>query len=198
MSDTEDVRVAWGRTVHWLAVHAPASARALRGPATDEDLAGLRAALGFDVPDVLETLLRMNNGSTAKDTTRTLPSGRTAAAPHLDSAVLPPGRVLLGCAEMAEKRAKWQSFGETPEDYWRACWIPVVHDFDGAYYGYVLDASGGAAGFPVLEFFEAGDPEQCAPSLGALLGSFADALELGRWGDWRAAVADGVLRWRLD
>jgi cell wall assembly regulator SMI1 len=96
VSEVEEVQSAWGRIVHWLEANAPVSAQALRGPATDEDIASLHEALGLDVPDALEALLRMNNGSTAKDTTRVLPNGRVLPVRHLDSVIFPYGRILLG------------------------------------------------------------------------------------------------------
>lgn len=196
MSEVEDVRSAWGRIVHWLEVNAPVSAQALRGPATDEDIASLREALGVDVPDVLEALLRMNNGSTAKDTTRVLPNGRVLPVRHLDSAIFPYGRILLGCAEIGEEYAEWRRSEEENglEDYWRVPWIPVIQDFEGQYYGYAVDASE-AAGFPVLEYGEGSIPGEASRSLGMLLDSFADALQSGSWDGWPARVEKGSLRW---
>ena len=196
MSEVEEVQSAWGRIVHWLEVNAPVSAQALRGPATDEDIASLHKALGLDVPNVLEALLRMNNGSTAKDTTRVLPNGRVVSVRHLDSALFPYGRILLGCAEIGEEYAKWRRSEEENdlEGYWRVSWIPVIQDFEGQYYGYAVDASG-ASGFPVLEYDEGSIPGEGSPSLGMLLDSFADALQRGSWDGWPARVQKGSLRW---
>lgn len=192
----EEVQSAWGRIAHWLAVNAPVSAQALGGPATDEDIAGLREALGFDVPDVLEALLRMNNGSTAKDTTRSLPNGRVVPVRHLDSAIFPYGKILLGCAEIGEAYAKWRraEVENGLDGYWRVSWVPVIQDFEGQYYGYAVDASG-ASGFPVLEYGEGSVPGEASPSLGVLLALFADALERGSWDGWPARVDKGALRW---
>lgn len=196
MSETEAVRSAWGRIVRWLTVNAPVSAQALCGPATGEDIAGIREALGFDVPDVLEALLRMNNGSTAKDTTRSLPNGRVVPVRHLDSAIFPYGKALLGCAEIVAQYAKWRrSEVENGLDgYWRASWVPVIQDLEGQYYGYAVDTSE-TSGFPVLEYGEGSIPGEAFPSLAALLDSFADALESGSWNGWPARVEEGSLRW---
>lgn len=195
MTEVEAVRKAWHRIVRWLTENAPAGARALRGPASDQDIATLRAALGFAVPAELEALLRITDGSTAKDTVRALPTGRVVPDPDPDSAILPPGRVLPGCKEIAEERAKWLAFGEPPGGHWRPAWIPVVTDFEGAYYGYALDASG-TDPIPVVEFMEAAvAPVHAAPSLSALLDAFADAFERGHWDDWRLVVTHGSLRW---
>jgi cell wall assembly regulator SMI1 len=190
------VRSAWGRIVHWLTVHAPASAQTLCGPATDEDIAGLREALGFEVPNVLEALLRMNNGSTAKDSTRNLPNGRVVPVRHLDAAIFPNGKILLGCTGIAKEYAKWRRTEEENglDGYWRASWVPVIQDFEGQYYGYAMDASG-ASGFSALEYGEGSVPAEASPALAALLDSFADALESGNWGGWSARVQKGSLRW---
>lgn len=189
----KEARSAWGRIVHWLEANAPESALALGRPATDADIAGLREVLGFEVPDVLEALLRMNNGSTAKDTTRVLPNGRVVPVRHLDSAIFPYGKVLLGCAEIGEEYAKWRRAEEENglDGYWRASWIPVIQDFERQYYGYAVDASGS----PVLEYGEGSVPGVASPSLGALLNTFADALESGSWDGWPARVEKGSLRW---
>ena len=119
---------AWARAVHWLAVNAPASAQVLGGPATDEDIAGLREALGFEVPDVLDELLRMNNGSTAKDVMRSFPSGRVVPVRHRDAAIFPDGKILLGSTEIAKEYVKWRRTEEENglDGYWSACWVPVV------------------------------------------------------------------------
>ncbi|AEW97058.1 MoeA domain protein, domain I and II [Streptantibioticus cattleyicolor NRRL 8057 = DSM 46488] len=186
---------AWGRIVHWLQVNAPVSAEALCGPATDEDIAGLSEALGFEVPDVLEALLRMNNGSSAKDTTRLLPNGQVGPVRHLDSVIFPYGKILLGCAEIGEQYAKWRGAEEEHDldGYWKIPWIPVIQDFEGQYYGYAVDS--GVPGLPVVEYGEGSVPREAAPSLAVLLGSFADALERGSWGEWPEWVDQGSLRW---
>ncbi|MFJ3820388.1 SMI1/KNR4 family protein [Streptomyces nodosus] len=197
MSEVEEVRSAWGRIVHWLEANAPASAQALCGPAADGDIASLHEALGVDIPDALEALLRMNNGSTAKDTKRVLPSGRVLPVRHPDAAFFPAGMVLLGCAEIAEQYAKWRRSEEEHgiEGYWGASWVPVVQDFEGQHYGFAVDASGASSGFPVLEYGEGSLPGEASPSLGTLLDTFADALQRGRWDGWPARVERGSLRW---
>ncbi|WP_105971394.1 SMI1/KNR4 family protein [Streptomyces geranii] len=201
MYGTEEVRSAWRRIVRWLTENAPVSARALRGPATDEDIAGLRTALGFDVPDVLEALLRLNNGSGAKDTARTLPNGRVVPVKHLDSAIFPFGKVLLGCEELVATRARLLNIAQEAEGYWQPSLIPVVWDFEGACYGYALETSGslGPSGPRVLQYTEVGSDETdptASLSLGELLSSFADGTERGNWDVQRPLVVDGSLRWR--
>lgn len=193
VSETERVQSAWRRIVQWLTANAPVSAQALRGPATDEDIEGLREALGFEVPAVLEALLRMNDGSTAKDTTKTLPHGRVVPDRHLDSVIFPYGKVFLGCKEITERRAQLMASTQEAEGYWNPSLIPVIWDFEGGYYGYALDASG----FQVLEYAEVG-PGETDPTrtLGELLESLASGMTGGSWDVQRAVVESGRLGWR--
>ncbi|MET8787435.1 SMI1/KNR4 family protein [Streptomyces sp. NPDC004589] len=195
MSENEEVQTAWRRIARWITANAPSTAQALRGPATDEDIAGLRDALGFEVPDVLEALLRANNGSGAKDTTQTLPNGRVVPVRHLDSAIFPFGKVLLGCEEIVEARAQMLDMAQEAEGYWEPHLIPVIWDFERAYYGYALDASG-SSGFRVLHYAEV-TPRETDPttSLGELLTSFADGMDRGNWDVQRPRVVNGSLRW---
>jgi cell wall assembly regulator SMI1 len=196
VSEIEEVQAPWGRIARWLTANAPSTAEALRGPATDEDIAGLRDALGFEVPDVLEALLRTNNGSGAKDTTQTLPNGRVVPVNHVDSAIFPFSKVLLGCEEIIATRARLLDMAQEAEGYWQPHLIPVVWDFEGAYYGYALDASG-SSGFRVLRYAEV-SPNETDPttSLGKLLRSFADGMDRGNWDVLRPRVVNGSLRWR--
>ncbi|MFE0632870.1 SMI1/KNR4 family protein [Streptomyces sp. NPDC058864] len=196
MSEIEEVQAAWGRIVRWLGVNAPSTKEALRGPATDEDIAGLRDALGYEVPDVLEVLLRANNGSGAKDTTQTLPNGRVVPFNHLDSVIFPFSKVYLGCEEIIATRARLLDLAQEAEGYWQPHLIPVLWDFEGAYYGCALDASG-SSGIGVLHYAEA-SPNETDPkdSLGELLTSFADGFERGHWDVQRPQVVNGSLRWR--
>lgn len=195
MSESEEVQTAWRRIARWITANAPSTADALRGPATDEDIAGLRDALGFEVPDVLEALLRANNGSGAKDTTQTLPNGRVVPVNHVDSVIFPFGKVLLGCEEIVETRAQMLDMAQEAEGYWEPHLIPVIWDFERAYYGYALDTSG-SSGFRVLEYAEV-SPNETDPttSLSELLTSFADGMDRGNWDVQRPRVVNGSLRW---
>jgi cell wall assembly regulator SMI1 len=195
VSETEEVQSAWGRIVRWLAANAPVSARALSAPATDEDIAGLRERLGFEVPEALEAWLRMNNGSTAKDSTAPRPDGGTQLIPHRDSAIFPFGKVFLGCEGIARQRAWYLRMAAEAgdEDYWKPSWLPVIEMSD-APYGYAIEASGHAKS-PVWQYVEGGLPKVEAPSLSALLGSFADALENDDCEGGPALVVDGRLVW---
>ena len=96
MSHADAVRLSWTRIVRWLEENAPASAQALNPPAAEADIRELRDSLGCQVPEALETWLRLNNGSTAKDSRISIPGG-VRLTPHLDSKIFPGGEVFLDC-----------------------------------------------------------------------------------------------------
>lgn len=96
MPHADGVRSSWTRIVRWLEEHAPASAQALNPPATDADIQRLSDHLRFRLPQALETWLRQNNGSTAKDSTTAVPGG-FRLVPHVDSRIFPGGEVFLDC-----------------------------------------------------------------------------------------------------
>lgn len=180
MSDVDDVISSWGRIVRWLDLNAPGSFQALKPPATDAEISLLNSALGFEVPDVLEALLRINNGSTAKDAERPIPGG-IELLPHADSMIFPMGKVLHGCKEIVRQHAEYlyaaREMGDS--EYWKESWIPVVEMPD-APYGFILDAEQKGGSCPLLSFSEASRPRPYADSLGDALGAVADVLEHGR------------------
>ncbi|WP_326665753.1 hypothetical protein [Streptomyces canus] len=78
-------------------------------------------SLGFGIPDVLEVWLRMNNGSTAKDSEKPIPGGGTARLPHRDSIIFPDGMRFLGCKEIAGRHAEYLHIARDigDGDYWK-------------------------------------------------------------------------------
>ncbi|MEV7344161.1 SMI1/KNR4 family protein [Streptomyces sp. NPDC093544] len=180
MSQVDEVISAWERIVRWLEDHAPASAQALHPPATNGDIHRLNERLGFDIPDVLEAWLRMNNGSTAKDTTQPIPGGGVALIKHVDSGLFPSGMAFHGCDEIAREHDDYLHIarGMADEDYWKPAWLPVIALPD-APYGFILDAGQPKGTAPVLRFAEASYPKPHLPSLGDLLRPMADLLEHG-------------------
>lgn len=180
MSQVDEVISAWERIVSRLEERAPASAQALRPPATNEDIQRLNERLGFEIPDVLEAWLRLNNGSTAKDTTQPIPGGGVMRIPHADSGLFPSGMAFHGCDEIAREHDEYLHIarGMADEDYWKSAWLPVVALSD-APYGFILDAGQPGGAVPVLRFGEASYPRPYLPSLGDLLRPMADLLEHG-------------------
>ncbi|MFF9028703.1 SMI1/KNR4 family protein [Streptomyces iakyrus] len=202
MSQVDEVASAWERIVGWLRRNAPASAETLRPGASDEEIARLDAALGFDIPDVLEVWLRLNNGSTAKDSEKPIPGGGTALLPHRDSVVFPGGMRFLGCKEIAHRHAEYlyiaRDIGD--DEYWKSPWIPVMEQSD-APYGIILDAQNPSGPPPLLRFSEGDYPTSFLPSLGDFLRPLSDLLETGQapgsvMAHERFTVAEGRLRWR--
>ncbi|MFE9767942.1 SMI1/KNR4 family protein [Streptomyces sp. NPDC005808] len=202
MSQVDEVTSAWERIVRWLEEHAPASAQALRPAATSEDISSLNERLGFEVPEVLKAWLRMNNGSTAKDTTRPIPGGGVTRIPHADSGLFPGGMVFHGCEEIAREHGEYLHLarGMNDEDYWKPAWLPVVALSD-APYGFILDAGQPGEAAPVLRFAEAYYPAPHLASLGDLLRPMADVLEHGEapgthLAHRRFIVTNGSLDWQ--
>ncbi|WP_369030837.1 SMI1/KNR4 family protein [Streptomyces adonidis] len=196
-----EVASVWERIVSWLQGHAPASAEALRPGASDEEIAGLNENLGFEIPTVLETWLRMNNGSTAKDSAKPIPGGGISLLPHRDSVIFPGGMRFLGCKEMAGRHAEYlhiaQDIGD--DEYWQSPWIPIMEKSDGPY-GVILDAQNPPGPPPLLTFSEGDFPSFFLPSLDDYLRPLSDLLETGSapgsvMEHERFTVTDGRLRW---
>ncbi|MFJ9351966.1 SMI1/KNR4 family protein [Streptomyces sp. NPDC101237] len=202
MSQVDEVASAWERIVSWLRKHAPASAEALRAGATDAEIARLNERLGFEIPDVLEVWLRLNNGSTAKDITEPLPGGGRRINPHIDSLVLPGNYAFRSCEEIWNKyRFYLRSAEELGDDeYWKPSWIPVAEAFDSPD-GLIVIAQNSAGGAPLLRFSEYYHSSPYLPSLSGYLVSVADLLEHGEapgtaMERQRFDVADGRLDWK--
>ena len=199
-SDAERVGQAWWSIVCWMEENAPLSAEALNPPAGDEDIARLRTALEVDIPDVLETWLRMNNGSTAKDRKEPIPGCRRVVH-HPDSAIFPFGKAFLSSQEMVAHRADYLHIAADigDDDYWKPSWIPVIEMPD-APYGFLLDAKSEGESFPVLSYAEGSYPRPYAPSLAHVLHALTDAIRHGEGSEFSlsgAAVTavDGRIAW---
>ncbi len=201
MPEGHAVRSSWTRIVRWLEAHAPASAQALNAPATAADLRELRDGLGYDIPGDLEAWLRLNNGSTAKDSSTPVPGG-TRPAPHPDSALFPGGEVFLDCRSITTLYRNniriADEIGDT--DWWAPSWIPIVAQPD-SHHGLVLDTGQGRGADPVLAYHETDYPKPHAASLEEVLTGVADMLEHGD-GDglltrgYEATVQDGRVVWQ--
>jgi cell wall assembly regulator SMI1 len=202
MSQVDEVVSAWERIVRWLRKHAPASAEALRPGATDEDISRLNEGLGFEIPDVLEAWLRLNNGSTAKDTTEPLPGGGRRIYPHIDSLVLPGNYAFRSCEEIWNQYRFYLGNAEElgDEECWKPSWIPVAEAFDSPD-GLIVVAEDSAGAAPLLQFAEYYHPSPYLPSLSGYLASVADLLEHGEapgtaMERQRFDVVDGRLDWK--
>lgn len=202
MSQVDEVISAWERIVRWLRKHAPASAEALRPGATGEEISRLNERLGFEIPDVLEAWLRLNNGSTSKDTTQPLPGGGWRVDPHIDSLVLPGNYAFRSCEEIWNKYRFYLRSAEEmgDEEYWKPSWIPVAEAFDSPD-GLIVVAEDSAPDAPLLRFAEYYHPSPYLPSLSGYLVSVADLLEHGEapgtaMEGQRFDVVDGRLDWK--
>ncbi|MFE0178883.1 SMI1/KNR4 family protein [Streptomyces sp. NPDC059002] len=200
MADTDDVASPWSRIVRWLESHAPASAQALNPPATAADIQQLNDSLGFRIPQALEVWLRLNNGSTAKDSRTPIPGG-FRLVPHPDSGIFPGGEVFLDCQSIIDHHRQFLRIADDigDEDYWKSSWIPILAEADG-HYGLLLDAGQADGSGPVSAYRETDYAKRHASSLGQLLDAVADALEHRQGGSVlthgrQADVQDGRVVW---
>ncbi|MCX4818061.1 SMI1/KNR4 family protein [Streptomyces sp. NBC_01239] len=180
--------------------NTPSSAEALNPPAGDADIAQLRAVFDGNIPDVLETWLRMNNGSTAKDRRESIPGGFRVVN-HPDSAIFPFGKAFLGSQEMVAHRADYLHIAADigDKDYWEPSWIPVIETPD-APYGFLLDMKSEGDGFPILSFAEGSYPHPYAPSLAHVLDALSSAITHGAGSAFSlsgaaATAANGRIIW---
>ncbi|MFJ8060954.1 SMI1/KNR4 family protein [Streptomyces sp. NPDC096142] len=180
MSYAYDVTSSWTRIVRWLERNAPASARALNPPATEVDIQHLNHSLGFHIPEPLETWLRLNNGSTAKDSRIPIPGG-FQLIPHVGSSMFPGGEVFLDCQSTINRYRDYLRIAHDigDEDWWKPSWIPVLAAADG-HYGVILDAGQTDGSIPVLAYRETAYAKVYASSLEQLLTGVADVLEHGQ------------------
>ncbi|MEU0103565.1 SMI1/KNR4 family protein [Streptomyces sp. NPDC006267] len=187
MSNSENITSPWARIVLWLESNAPISAQALNPPAQDDDINKLNEQLGFSVPQDLETLLRINNGSTAKGASSLKPD-ETATLPHFSSAIFPRGHVFLDSQEIAAQHSQYLEFAREYEDsdYWQPEWLPVMQKID-APYGFLLDTGQGE----IYSYSEGSYPARRYPSLSHILTRYADFMEQGLG----CTVVDGTVLW---
>ncbi|MFD7168484.1 SMI1/KNR4 family protein [Streptomyces violascens] len=197
MSYSEAVTSSWTRIVRWLENHAAASAQALNPPATDADIQQLNDALGFRIPQALETWLRMNNGSTAKDRRTPIPGG-FQLLPDPASKLFPGGEVFLDCQSIIDRHRQFLRIADEidDEDWWMPSWVPVLAEAD-SHHGLLLDTDQAAR---VLAYRESDYAKVYAASLEEVLEAVADALEHRRGGGVltrgrHADVQDGRLVW---
>lgn len=201
MPPADDLATAWTTIVHPLAATAPASFEALGPPATDAELQALTEALGRRVPASLETLLRLNNGSTAKDGVQILQEHPSPVS-HAHSRLLPGGKVLLDCRKIGQQYGRYVGIARENGDaeWWMPEWIPFAEETEG-HEGFLLDA-GSPAG-TVLRYTETDHPRPYAPSLADFVAHLGRALADG--GNPRGTpfagcyvrVVDGGLVWEL-
>jgi cell wall assembly regulator SMI1 len=115
------VDAAWQRIEQWLAVHAPATAATLAGPAPDAEISQTQQAIGVPLPAELVASLRRHDGTTGA---------------RQDAFTLPPYYDLLSAPEIAgEARSLCQVLASVGADgnvgsWWHGQFVPVA-EFDG-------------------------------------------------------------------
>ncbi|MGW6882630.1 SMI1/KNR4 family protein [Streptomyces goshikiensis] len=200
MSDVEQVVSSWTRIARWLQSNAPISAGALGPPATNAEIQHLSHALGFSVPAQLEAWLRLNNGSTAKDSRTPIPGGNALKIDR-DAIIFPESGIFLDSKRIADSCQNFLQIAAdiADEDWWKPTWIPITGHFDG-HAGLILDIGPDGSECQILRYSESNFAKPLSVSLGGVLTGMADVLEMGSSSNstvqgYRPTVEDGRLLW---
>lgn len=206
MSQVEEVVSAWERLVRWLGENTPAHADALNPPATEADIARAESVMGVGLPAELRQLLKVNNGSTAKNRSLTGNAFYDARGGG-DYSPFPSDflfcDVELMCSLYTGNRKASLAMQEPGSryEYWKEGWIPVFRKKE-VHCGLFLDVSGGQDPAPLNAYEEESFPEPAFPSLADYLNTVADALEgvrpftvMGRQAPHLPTVREGLVRW---
>ncbi len=151
------------RLEKWLTQHRPRYARGLRPGATEDDFVALRGSLNEPVPEDLRQLLAWHNGQ-----------GDDFAGAFEDN------WSLMSTAEIADAKRDLDAQAGDGQTGWQPAWIPILDDDSGNYL--CLDPT--LPGVPLREF-RSTSPEAptVAPSLGAWLVDFVQAVEGGQYAE---------------
>jgi cell wall assembly regulator SMI1 len=173
----------WGRIRAWFERYAPAVHDTLRGPASAEDLARARAAMGQELPEDLSSWWRRVDGVTS-DSIRA-------------GAVLPPWYHPYPVESALESRRLWletwyderqaveadyladllsQPAGRPCQDAWLPMWLPIANNGGGS--DLFVDLRSGPERGCVMAFdrVDGAEDQPLWPDVGAMLDEVADAL----------------------
>jgi cell wall assembly regulator SMI1 len=190
-----DVQTSWARIVAWCREHAPATADAMTDRCSEAEIAAAEETIGERFPDDLREFFRVVGGTT--DGTyfgSVLPCGY---APMPMAQVLDTWRMMLDIRGSGLTEAGQIAGTQSPS--WAPQWVPIGGDDCG--YHLVVDLRQGEARGCIMEFDKVegcGFPPQW-PSVAAMLGEVADALEGNRvaFGHRPRCEPDGRLFWDL-
>ncbi|QIQ02629.1 SMI1/KNR4 family protein [Streptomyces liangshanensis] len=199
---------AWSRVTRWMNENTPDHADALNDPATDEQIAQAEEKMGVRLPVELKQLLKVNNGSTAKQRSIAgnerydIRGGGDYSPFPFDYAFCD---VELICSLYTTNRKASIDLQEPGSryEYWKEGWIPVFRTKE-EHSGLFLDVSGlsGQDPAPVYEYGEESFPDLAFPSLADYLSTMADALEgirpftiMGRRSPNFPVVQEGLIHW---
>jgi cell wall assembly regulator SMI1 len=203
---TIDVATSWGRIVAWLRERAPATAAAIRAPATDELIDDAEREVGAPFPADLRAWYRQTDGIAPSPHPGTLIPQSFVSYPI--SYALDSRRTWLEACEMlaeegddiatliAREQAKPAG---SPCYLWLPKWMPVATDYGGL--DVFVDLRDGPAHGCVMTYDKVGacDEPPLWPSVSAMLHEIAEALDRDTVaGGCRPTVdADKRLDWRL-
>ncbi|MBI4508912.1 MAG: SMI1/KNR4 family protein [Deltaproteobacteria bacterium] len=151
------IRATWDRIEGWLRANAPELLTSLRLGASKQDIAAFERQVDHSLP------LELRNSVTIHDGEKTGDIGLL-------------GPLLLPLAKIERL---WSTARH--HEGWRAGWLPITDDGAGNHlFVDLTPPSGGTVGQVILYFHETKQWKLRAPNFGALLHSYADALESGK------------------
>lgn len=198
-----DIDSSWDRIAAWLRAYAPTTARVVNPPASEPALDAVERELGTPLPADVRAWYRRADGMSA-----------SPHAGHVGS-LLPPHLSVYSLADAMRSRQIWLDVcrGLDPEEdadenpyvagnasqVWLASWLPVATTHGGT--DLFVDLRDGTASGCVMAYDKVGacQPPPAWPTITAMLGTVADALERnGVAAGCRPEVdAQGRLNWRM-
>src|SRR5260370_40674606 len=173
------MQALWDRIEAWLMMNAPEEMFSLQPGATDQDIREAETAMGIELPDEVRASYRIHNG------------GALIAEP-LDDTFWE----LLCLEDMVRDWKTYRGFDHglrapiQPEDKvrpqgWHLHWIPLLEDHNRTGQCLCLDLAPGPAGqkgqILEVEWEDPGQRPVIVASFQALLSTFADHLEAGKY-----------------
>jgi cell wall assembly regulator SMI1 len=171
---------AWNRIVTVLVEHAPATARCISGPASDEALTALQGEIGQPLPDDLLEWLRAADGAGLTFDAEIIPH----FLPYGVDAILSDQKVRSEVYGTSDHSAGWIAGGSAGDEYdggWPAEFASLIPlATSGAGDILVVDLRPGPLRGCVMEWYNHGGLTARWPSITAMLTDIADTLEHGR------------------
>lgn len=152
----QTMQAIWDRIEAWLSIHAPEVLDSLLTGVDDDDIQEIEAELGYQFPEDVRASLRLHNGT-------------------ID--VLADIWGLLNIDEIAEVQRRL-SPGNSMK---RPQWIPLARDGCGDFLCVDVEPEPGEQAGQIIHYDHETVSSWVAPSFQALLSTFADHLEMGKY-----------------
>lgn len=170
------MHAVWTKFEAWLSQNWPEGLASLNPPATDEEIAGLQAALGVTLPEDYVACLKVHNGQDPDigglfEGTEFLSTDEILAQWTVWKEVLDGGK-LAGAQSEPDSGIR--------NDWWNAAWIPFTHNGGGDHL--CLDLAPDTSGTPgqvITMWHDSGTRVLVAPGFGAWFESYTDRVLAG-------------------